>query len=117
MNSRPFSGSWTTCSCSTTVPRLARFGAQHRRVADHRHLFSHVADSELEVEARFFAGRQADAVAPHGLEPRELDVDAVLARGEGRYGVDALAGGRDDPLRLGADRGDRDGRAGHGRAR
>ena len=61
MNVRPFNGSCTTCSCSTTVPEAGGFRAQHRRVRRDRHLFAHVADGEVEVDPRLLAGRQPDA--------------------------------------------------------
>ena len=61
--------------------------------------FAHVADRELEIEANLLAGREADALAAHGLEARQLDVDAVLARRQARERVDAVAVGHDGHAR------------------
>ena len=97
-------------------PEAGRLGAQDRRVRRDRDLFAHVADGEVEVDPRLLAGRQPDAVAPHRLEPGQLDVDAVVARRQARRGVDALAARHDDALPVGVDVGDGDGRARHGGA-
>ena len=60
MNVRPFNGSCTTCSCSDDRPEAGGFGAEDGRVRRHGHLFAHVADGEVEVDARLLAGRETD---------------------------------------------------------
>ena len=76
-------------------PEARGLRSHDRRVCGDRHLFANVSDREVEIDARLFAGRQADALAAHGLEAGELDIEAVLARRQARRGVDALAGGDD----------------------
>ena len=58
---------------------------------------------------------KANALAPHGFEAGELDVEAVVAGRQARGGVDAIATGNGDSLKIGPCVGDRDGRAGNGR--
>ena len=72
-------------------PKAGGFGAHDRRVADDRHLFSNVSDADLEIDTRLFTGRQADALAAHRLEARQLEIEAVFARRQARGGVDTFA--------------------------
>ena len=41
---------------------------------------------------------ETDALAPHGFEPCELDVEPVVAGRQARGGVDAVASGNGDSL-------------------
>src|SRR5439155_9063145 len=66
------------------------FGAQRGRVGSYRHLFADITDRQLEIEASFFAGDDANAVASDGLESGQHDLDAVLARRQPRDRVNAL---------------------------
>ena len=86
-----------------------------RRISDDRHLFSNIADAEVEIDACLFASRETNALAPHGLEPRELDVEAVLAGRQARSRVDAIASGDGDSLQIRPCFGDGNRRAGNGR--
>ena len=95
-------------------PEARGLRSHDRRVCDDRHLFANVADAEIEIDARLLAGRQADALAAHGLEAGELDVEAVFAGRQARGRVDAVAGGHDHSLPIRACFGDGDGRAGNG---
>ena len=86
-----------------------------RRVEGHdRHLFSNVSDAEIEIDPRLFTGRDANALAAHGLEPRELDVEPVLAGRQARGGVNAVARGHHYSLQVRPCLRDRDRRAGNG---
>ena len=91
----------------------AGFGADDRRVAGDRHLFADVADAQFEIDARLLAGGDMNAAAADRLEPRQLDVDAILAGRQARCAVDAVAGRDDGPLAVGGDFGNGDGGAGH----
>ena len=95
-------------------PQAGGFGAHDRRVADDRHLFSNVSDADVEIDARFFSGRQADAFAAHRLEARQLEIEAVFARRQARGSVDTVAGGNDDALPIGLGFRDGDRCAGNG---
>ena len=101
MKVRPFSGSCTTCSCSTTVPRLAVSARSIGASADDGHLFAEGPDAEREVDARLFARDEADAFAAHRLETGELDLEAVFAGRQARRRVDAIASGDHDSLHVG----------------
>ena len=87
MNRRPFSGSCTTCSFSTTVPRLAVSARTIGASGDDRHLFSNVSDAEIEIDARLLTGRQANALAAHGFEAGELDIERGIRRAPGSAAV------------------------------
>ena len=114
MNRRPFSGSCTTCSFSTTVPRLAvsarTIGASATTVTCSRTS----PTAEIEIDARLFTRRETDAFAAKGLEARELDIEAVLARSQAGHRVHAIAGGDDHTLQIRPCFGDGDRRAGNG---
>ena len=115
MNRRPFSGNCTTCSFSTTVPRLAVSARTIGESCGHdRHLFLNVSDAEIEIDPRFFTGREANALAAHGFETGELDIEPVLAGRQARGGVDAVARGHHHSLQIRPSLRDRDGRAGNG---
>ena len=86
-----------------------------RRVCDDRHLFSNVSDTEIEIDARLLTGRETDAFAAQGLEARELDIEAVLARSQAGHRVHAIAGGDNHTLQIRPCFGDGDRRAGNGR--
>ena len=86
-----------------------------RRITDHGHQFPDIADAEVEIDADLFAGRQANALASHGLEPGKLDVEPVMAGRQARGGVDAIPGGHGYPLNAGSCLGDGNGGAGDGR--
>ena len=86
-----------------------------RRISDDRHLFPNIADAEVEIDACLFASRETNALAPHGFEPWELDVEAVVAGRQARGGIDAIATGDGDSLKIRPCIGDRDRRAGNSR--
>jgi hypothetical protein len=117
MNRRPFSGSCTTCSFSTTVPRLAVSARTNRRVPDHCHLFLNASDREIEIDSRLLTRRQTDALAAHGPESRQLDLQPVLARRQIGRGIGAIAGGDNHSLKIRPRFGDRNRRARHGGSR
>jgi len=71
------------------------------------HNGSSVAHAELDVDARFLAGRQMHAFAPDRLESGELDIDAILTRREAGGGVDAVVGGDDGAMKARAGLGER----------
>ncbi len=96
-------------------PQACGFGAQDRAVADDRHLFLERSHLELEIDARLLTCGQEHTLTAQRLESRELDIEPVLARGQAGRRVDAFLGGHDDPLEVGPQRRDRDGRTGSGR--
>ena len=82
MNVRPFSGSWTTCSCATTVPRLPVSARSTGRVGRHGHLLAPRADGQLEVDARRGSGRRGGSpLTPEACEARQLDLDPIQRPG------------------------------------
>ena len=86
-----------------------------RRVEGHdRHLFSNVSDAEIEINPRFFTGREANALAAHGFETRELDIEPVIAGRQAWGGVDTVARGHHHSLLIRPRLRHRDGRAGNG---
>ena len=95
-------------------PEARGLRSHNRRVCDDRHLFSNVSDAEIEIDARLFTRRETNALAAHGFEARELDIEAVLARRQAGGGVDAIAGGDDHSLQIRPCFGDGDRRAGNG---
>ena len=115
MNSRPFSGSRTTCSFSTTVPRLAvsarTIGASPTTVT-----CSRTSPTLRSKSMRAFSpvARRTPSRRT-GLNPGELDVEAVVAGRQARGGIDAIATGDGDSLKIRPCVGDRDRRAGNSR--
>ena len=95
-------------------PEARGLRSHNRRVCDDRHLFSNVSDAEIEIDARFFTGREANALAAHGFETCELDIEPVLAGRQARGGVDTIARGHHHSLQIRPCLRDRDGRAGNG---
>ena len=96
-------------------PEARGLRSHDRRITDDRHLFAHIADAEVEIDACLFASRETNALAPHGFEPWELDVEAVVAGRQARGGIDAIATGDGDSLKIRPCVGDRDRRAGNSR--
>src|SRR5262249_19082850 len=76
-------------------PEASGLRSYDRRVRDDRHLFSNIADAEVEIDSGLFASREPNALAPNGLEPCEVDVDAVLTGRQARGRVDTIASRND----------------------
>ncbi len=95
-------------------PEACGLRSHNRRVADHCHLFLNASDREIEIDARLLTRRQANALAAHGLEPRQLDIEAVFAWCQAGRGVHAIASGDDHSLQIRPCFGDGDRRAGNG---
>ncbi len=90
------------------------FPSDRRCIPDHGHLFLKAADREIEIDARLLTGRQPDALAAHGLEARELEFQAVLARCQAGHRIHAIARRDDDSLQVRPSLRDGDDRAGNG---
>jgi hypothetical protein len=50
-------------------PEAGGLRSHDGRVRGHGHLFLNASNREIEIDARLFTGREADAFAAHGLEP------------------------------------------------
>ena len=96
-------------------PEARGLRSHDRRIADDRHLFLNTADAEVKIDSCLFASRETNTLAPHGFEPRELDVEAVVAGRQARGGVDAIATGNGDSRKVRPYVGDGNRRAGNGR--
>src|SRR6185436_16603802 len=96
-------------------PETSGLRSHDRRISDDRHLFSNVADNQVEIDACFFAGLETNALTPHGLEPGDLDLETVIAGREARGGVDAVSGGHGDTPIIRSGVRDGDGRSRNGR--
>src|SRR4029453_3754988 len=92
MKRRPFRGSWTTCSFSTTVPRLRVSPPPIGGLPTPCPPFLQASNGEIEIDARLLTRREANALAAHGFEASELDIEAVLARCQAGHRVHAGAG-------------------------
>ncbi len=95
-------------------PEACAFGPDDRRVPDHCHLFLDASNLEMEIDTRLLTRRQTDALAAHGPEPRELDLEAVVARCQAGHRVHAITGGNNHPLQILPCFGGGDRRAGNG---
>ena len=73
------------------VAHFAGLGVEERRLADHRHFFSHGAHIQLEVGLEPFLDVELNAGTHRLLEARHLGGDDVLADLQVREGVLALA--------------------------
>ena len=100
MNSRPFSGSWTICSSRRPFrgSRSPRARSARRRPRSPALCTPPTARSTS--MPRLLTGRQTNALAAHGPEPGQLDIEAVFARRQADHGVQAIAGGRRHSLAI-----------------
>ena len=69
---------------------------------------------EIEIDPRLLTRRETDAFAAKGLEARELDIEAVLARRQAGRRVHAIAGGDNHTPQIRPCCGDGDRRARNG---
>ncbi len=97
-------------------PEACGLASRDRRIGNDRHLLANITDAEVEVDSRLFAGLEANAGAPDGLESGELDVETVFAGRQACGGVDAIDGRNGDPPSIRSRVGDGDGGPWHGRA-